>query len=819
MNNCAPILPPSTTAPLPEAAYRLGLRVRGAVQGVGFRPYVYRLATGLGLGGWVSNDPRGVSIEVFGAKENVEAFVRRLPEEGPPLAVIQDVEVDRLDGSPEPEDGSDDGAPREFVIRRSATDGAKTVVVLPDAATCPACLEEVLDPTDRRHGYPFTNCTHCGPRFTIVRALPYDRPNTTMARFTMCPRCRREYEEPLDRRFHAQPNACPECGPHLSLRDRRGESVADGDREALAAAAGALRTGRILALKGLGGFQLLCDARSAEAVTLLRERKRRAAKPFAVMVRDLEQARALCRLPPGAAELLASPRAPIVLLRRRGEAPPELAVAAGVAPESPWLGVLLPTTPLHHLLLRELGFPVVATSGNLSDEPIATDERDAVERLGALADLFLVHDRPIARHADDSVVRWIGGVPRVLRRARGYAPMPVELPVELPVAADGMASPTVLAVGAHLKNTVVLAVEGRATVSQHLGDMETPRALDAFERVVADFLDLYEAEPVVVAHDLHPDYASTRAAQRIADERKAAGRPVRRIAVQHHHAHLAACLAENHRSGPALGVTWDGTGYGTDGTVWGGEMLLGDVGSFRRVARLRPFRLPGGEAAVREPRRVALALLWELVGSGALERDDLEPVRSFGAAERRLLGRLLETGLRAPVTTSAGRLFDGVAALAGLAQTVSYEGQAAVALELAAERREGRLRTGAYPVEVAAGPEDVADWELDWRPLVSAVLEDLRRGAGPETVGVRFHGALVAAIVETARRVGEPTVALTGGCFQNRLLTEAAAEALERAGFEVLLHREIPPNDGGISYGQAAVATALWAEKHEARDR
>jgi len=833
MNNLGPSSLLSAGPGLPGAVRRLRLAVRGAVQGVGFRPYVYRLADELALAGWVSNDPRGVSIEVEGSEEAVERFRRRLSEEAPPLAVIHSVDAERI------EPRQDEGG---FVIRRSDTGGAKTAVVLPDAATCPECLAEVLDPADRRFTYPFTNCTHCGPRFTIVRALPYDRPSTTMVGFKMCPACRREYEEPLDRRFHAQPNACPVCGPRVALWDGRGAAVvpAGETRAVLRAAADALLQGKVVALKGLGGFQLLVDAADPVAVATLRARKARPAKPFAVMVRDLDEARALCDVPAPAAELLASVQAPIVLLRRRAPSnrPPDrpdagrsLAVTEAVAPGSPWLGVMLPTTPLHHLLLREVGRPVVATSGNLSDEPIATDELDAVARLGALADLFLVHDRPIARHADDSVARILRGEPRVLRRARGYAPMPVFLPDVLS-SGPGTATtrPTVLAVGSHLKNTVALAVDGRVYLSQHLGDMETPRALSAFKGVIADFLDLYEATPAVIAHDLHPDYATTRAAHRLAAELEArTGVVVERVAVQHHHAHLAACLAENGRSGPALGVTWDGTGYGTDRTVWGGEVLLGGLASFRRFARLRPFRLPGGEAAVKEPRRSALALLFELLGPEALERVDLEPVRSFADGERRLLGRLLANGLNAPVTTSAGRLFDGIAALAGLAPAdgrVSFEGQAAVALELAAERAgvEAARWAGAYEIPLRAldgadgaaetdGDGAAAAWELDWRPLLRSVLADCARGEGAERIGARFHAALAEAVVRTAQCAGEPVVALTGGCFQNRLLTEWTADALERAGFEVLLHAQVPPNDGGIAYGQVAVASARRAAR------
>jgi hydrogenase maturation protein HypF len=769
---------------------RLRLAVRGAVQGVGFRPFVYRLATELGLAGWVSNDPRGVQVEVEGEEGALERFRARLVAEAPPLAAIHGVEEAWEEA---------EGGEARFEIRGSDAAGARTAVVLPDAATCPECLAEVLDPADRRHRYPFTNCTHCGPRFTIIRALPYDRPNTTMAGFPLCPACRREYEDPLDRRFHAQPVACPDCGPRLALWAPDG-SVVPGDP--LEGAAAALRRGEVVAVKGLGGFQLLADARSEAAVARLRRRKHREEKPFALMARDLEAARAICRVPPEAEALLASAQAPIVLLDRLPDAP----VAAAVAPGNPYLGLMLPTTPLHHLLLREVGFPVVATSGNRSDEPIAISEAEALERLAGIADLFLVHDRPIERHADDSVARVLLGEPRLLRRARGYAPMPVLLPRPVP---------TVLAVGAHLKNAVALSVEESVYLSQHLGDMETPETLAAFERVIDDFLRLYGAEPAAVACDLHPDYPSTRHARDLAHRlrRRHGGAPVPLLAVQHHHAHLAACLADagaaDGSDGPALGITWDGTGYGTDGTVWGGELLLGDAASFRRVGHLRPFRLPGGDAAVRQPRRVALALLWELLGEAALERDDLAPVPALAPAERRVLARMLETGWNAPVTTSAGRLFDGVAALLGLRQTVSFEGQAAMALEHLAERGakgDACEATGGYPLAVTGSPAQ--GLELDWRPLLSALLADLGAGVPSERIARRFHLGLAGAIAAAAGAVGEERVALTGGCFQNRLLTESAAALLGRAGHRVLLHRAVPPNDGGIALGQVAVAAA-----------
>lgn len=818
---------------------RLRVEIHGAVQGVGFRPFVYRLATELGLAGWVINDTAGVFIEVEGPENRLQRFLERLPAERPPRAIVHSLLSTWLDPT----------GYRDFDIRHSDNRGAKTVLVLPDIAVCTDCLTEVLNSADRRHNYPFTNCTNCGPRFSIIQALPYDRPNTTMRRFTLCPTCRYEYENPLDRRFHAQPNACPVCGPQVEYLEREEakdhEELTAQGATGLRRAAEALRAGRIVAVKGLGGFHLMVDAENDEAVKRLRERKQRGDKPFAIMVRDLCQARTVCNVSPDAEALLTAPEAPIVLLHRLppGHRSPALsnrplAISDAVAPGNPALGVMLPYTPLHHLLLQAVGAPVVATSGNLTDEPICIDNDEAFERLGHIADAFLMHDRPIARHVDDSVAWIMAGAPRLLRRARGYAPLPVLLKHE---------APTILAVGAHLKNTVALGVGRQVFISQHIGDLETPEAMTAFERVIVDFLRLYEAEPVAIAHDLHPDYLSTKWARencglQIADcgftteargsIQKPKTKSQKLIPVQHHHAHLAACLAENQVEGPALGVTWDGTGYGPDGTVWGGEFLLGDAAGYARVAHLRPFRLPGGDAAVHEPRRVALAMLWELYGETAQTMVDLAPVAAFSPTERKVLGQMLGRGVNAPVTTSAGRLFDGIAALVGLQQRVAFEGQAAMALEFVADMAEA----GAYPIalqpvmnegqdgtrpsglaasaglsEQRARPAKASSPKiltLDWQPLVAAVITDLRRGTPIGVIAARFHNGLANAIVQVARAIGQQRVALTGGCFQNRLLTERAIERLACAGFEVLLHRQVPPNDGGLSLGQVAVAAA-----------
>ncbi len=807
---------------MPRMHRRLRLEIHGAVQGVGFRPFVYRLATGLGLTGWVINDSRGVFIEVEGPEPDLQAFLVRLPAERPPLSLIQSLDATWLESV----------GFEQFEIRHSDDSGGKTVLILPDIATCPDCLAEVFDAADRRHRYPFTNCTNCGPRFSIVQDLPYDRRHTTMRHFAMCPACQREYDDPADRRFHAQPNACPFCGPDVAIFDfgfrisdfgTSSQSPILKGNEALLAAAAALRQGQIVAVKGIGGFHLMVDARNEAAVGRLRQLKPRRHKPFAIMSPDIVWARTLCDVTPAAKTLLTSPEAPIVLLRRQPDAP----VAANIAPDNPTLGVMLPATPLHHLLMAELGFPLVATSGNLSDEPICTDENEARQRLGGIADAFLVHNRPIARHVDDSIVWLLDGEPRLLRRARGYAPLPVFMPAPIP---------TILAVGAHLKNTVALSVGQNVFISQHIGDLETAEAMAAFERVIADFLRLYEARPVAIAHDLHPEYLSTQWAHGVRDQRSEAGDrnsdlrplisgPCPLIPIQHHHAHLASVLAENHVIGPALGIIWDGTGLGTDGVIWGGEFLLGDASGFTRPAHLRPFRLPGGDAAIKEPRRVALALLWEMFGDAAFDRDDLAPVRSLAPADRRVLGQMLRKNLNAPLTTSMGRLFDGVAALLGLHQTTSFEGQAAMALEHIADANIHDAYPLAFSGQMAGGRWQVAGgrWQaandepgtrnpepgtLDWAPLLEAILDDLAGGVPTPVIAARFHNALVMAAVGVAQAVGCPRVALSGGCFQNRLLTERLVYDLRDAGFEVILHRQVPPNDGGISLGQIAIAAA-----------
>jgi len=770
------------------ARERVAIRVRGSVQGVGFRPFVHRLATELKLSGWVLNGPSGVVVEAEGPREELEKLVLRLEHEKPPAARIHGVEFSFLEPT----------GYAGFAIRESTETGGPTVPIVPDLATCPDCLREVMDPGDRRHRYPFANCTNCGPRYSIVTGLPYDRERTTMAGFSLCPDCRREYGDPADRRFHAQPIACPACGPRLALWDPTGRVAASGD-DALRLAMEHLKRGSVVAVKGLGGFQLVVDARNEEAVRELRRRKLREEKPFAVMYPSLEGVRADCEVAPLEERLLRSPECPIVLLRRRpGRGRPSGAgIAPSVAPGNPSLGVMLPYTPLHHLLLAGLGFPVVATSGNLSDEPMATDEREALARLGGVASWFLVHDRPIARPVDDSVARIVCGREQVLRRARGYAPAPVFL-AGAPGEAGGTGAPApdgVLAAGAHLKNSAAISVGGAAVISQHIGDLDTPRALEQYRATISSLSALYRFTPSRVVCDLHPDYASTRYANSL-------GVPV--TAVQHHLAHVLALAAENRLAPPVLGVAWDGTGLGPDGTVWGGEFITLTGSGWRRVAHLRAFPLPGGEAAVKEPRRSALGLLYAVRGDAVFEGG------AFGPAGRAVMGRfqgqelgiirtMLANSVNSPVTSSAGRLFDGFSSLAGLAQTAAFEGAPAMALEHAAA---GFPDEDAYPFAIAGKDPMVVDWE----PALKAAMKDLEAVAPAGVVAARFHNMLARAIAEVARRTGIQRVGLTGGCFQSRYLTERATAELEGAGCAVFIHQRVPPNDGGIALGQLYAA-------------
>jgi hydrogenase maturation protein HypF len=758
---------------------RLRIHVYGAVQGIGFRPFVYRLATSMGLAGTVLNGAAGVFIEVEGDLTACREFLARLHAERPAASWIAGTEVSRLE--PAGYDG--------FRILESSHESAPTTAILPDLATCPDCLADILDPTNRRFGYPFTNCTHCGPRYTIVTALPYDRPNTTMRAFSMCPRCEAEYQSPSDRRFHAQPNACPDCGPRLdspvgapeiSPRRKPWESDVFQNSPAgaeqtqslpplrrspadpshthvsrhglISCAPTGLRAGQIFALKGIGGFQLLVDATNPTAVRLLRVRKHREQKPFAVLFPDLASIHLAAHCSPEEAALLTSPAAPIVLLRRRDDSP----LAPEVSMASPYVGAMLPCSPLHHLLAREFAGPLICTSGNLSDEPIAIDNAEASIHLSPIADSWVTHDRPIARPADDSVVRLSRGRELVLRRARGYAPLPILVRHALP---------RVLALGGHLKSAVAIAIDRQVVVSQHIGDLDTLEARAAFERAIHDLLTLYEFRPELVACDLHPDYYSTEFAATL---------PWPVVRVQHHHAHVAACAAENDIDGDYLGVAWDGTGYGLDGSVWGGEFFLVSNGHFERIAHLRPFRLFGGDAAARDCRRPAFALLSDTF-AGRIPID---------------VGFTANFKVNAPLTTSAGRLFDAVAAITGCALSNAYEGQAGMSLEAAAVAAGDAPR---YQLPLENG-------QLDWRPLIADITADLAVRPRSE-IALGFHRALADAIASVSRTVPHLPVVLSGGVFQNACLVDEIASRIS-----VFTHQRIPPNDGGIALGQAVLA-------------
>ena len=754
-----------------ESLRRVRARVDGTVQGVGYRPFVYRLADELGIAGWVLNDERGVLVEAEGSPDAVEAFVARLSSDAPPLAEVRGVRAEPV---------AVVGA-AGFEIVASERGGAATAPVTPDSASCAACLAELADPDDRRHRYPFLNCTNCGPRFTIVQGIPYDRPLTTMAGFEMCDACQAEYEDPLDRRFHAQPNACPVCGPQARLLERDGTPV-EGLEDPLAAAAQDLLDGRILAVKGLGGYHLACRADSEEAVAALRARKHREDRPFALLVADVEAARRVVELDEAEEALLTSRARPIVLARRR----PDAGVAASIAPGAPDLGIMLPYTPLHALLASDARVPLVLTSGNLSDEPIAFDDADALQRLAPIADRFLVHDRPIATRTDDSVVRVVRERPLLLRRSRGYVPASLDLPIA--------STQQLLGVGAEQKNAFCVAKDGRAWPSHHIGDLKNYETLRSLENGIAHFEALFEVTPEILVHDLHPDYLSTRYALGRED--------VKLISVQHHHAHLAATLAEHGETGPAVGAIFDGTGYGTDGTVWGGEILVGGLDKVARSGRLRPIRLPGGERAIKEPWRMACAWLTDM-------RVALPPAFEDIAQQRwNMVARMALQGTGSPFTSSMGRMFDAVAAICGVRLEVSYEGQAAVEFEALADR----AAADPYPLEFEHRNEAVA---LDPRPMILAVLDDIAAGVPVSTISARFHAGLARATADVLVLVAErrelQLAVLAGGVFQNRLLLELTIDALHTAGLRVLVPETLPPNDGQIAFGQVAIAAARLA--------
>lgn len=759
-----------------EKAERLRLSVEGAVQGVGFRPLIYRIAHEIGVGGWVINGAQGLVLEAEGTSSQLQTLRERLKREAPRHARIQTIRVESVTPTGE----------REFTIRESDECGPKTAFILPDLSVCPDCLRETFDPNNRRYLYPFTNCVQCGPRFSIMLALPYDRPNTTMSGFTMCEDCRREYENPLDRRFHAQPIACPVCGPQLTLWNDQGSVLAER-HEALMRTVASLREGRIVAVKGLGGFHLMVNASDRAAVMRLRERKRREEKPFALMVPDLDSASRFCWINEFEAALMTSSASPITLLRRKADQIDE--PAPPVAPGNPCLGVMLPYTPMHHILIREFGGALVATSGNLSDEPICVDETEALERLRGVADLFLIHNRPIARHVDDSVARELMGREYLLRRARGYAPFPIEL--------DDVAPP-LLATGAHQKNAIAVTAGRNVFLSQHIGDLETKASLQAFEEAAEALQTMYAVHPIAIARDLHPDYPSSRFAEN-------SGAVT--TSIQHHYAHVLACLADNRIPAPALGVAWDGTGFGLDGTVWGGEFLLVNNNGFERVAWYWPFALPGGEAAIRDIRRTALGALYETMGDDLFNHVDIMDRLGLSLSEVKLFSSLLRSGVNCPRTSSVGRLFDAVAALTGLRHRAAYEGQGAMELEwsidgASADPSESGASDNLQPYSYIINQDESGAYIIDWRPIMLEILSDVRNGAETSMISRRFHQTLVEIIVSASRIVGEPQVALTGGCFQNAWLLCESVRRLQYEGFSPCWHRQVPANDGGIALGQ-----------------
>ncbi len=749
--------------------------VHGIVQGVGFRPFIFGLATRLRLGGFVKNQTGNVLIEVEGTPGSLDCFLAEIVDRPPPLAQIEHLswEPRKLQGEP------------QFRIESSDADATGPIFISPDVATCADCLRELFDPNDRRFQYPFLNCTNCGPRLTIINGAPYDRTNTTMASFAMCPTCRAEYENPGDRRFHAQPTACADCGPQIELRGADG--VAIGSADPLPDFVRGLRSGSIGALKGLGGYHLVCDARNVAAVAELRRRKHRDEKPFAVMVEDVAAVRQFCESNDAERELLESPRRPIVLLHKRADC----SIADEVAPRNPCLGVMLPYTPLHHLLLRGCGgMPLVMTSGNRSDEPIAYRDEDAIDRLTGIADLFLIHNRPIHVRCDDSVTRIVDGTELPVRRSRGYAPRPIAIPVKCPMP--------ILAVGGQMKATFAIGRGRQAFVSHHMGDLDYYEAYSAFVRDLGLYERLLGVRPECLVHDLHPDYANTRYVRARATETG-----TRLLGIQHHHAHMASCMAEHGLNEPVIGITFDGTGFGTDGTVWGGEFLVGDYRGFRRAAHFRTVGMPGGERAIREPWRMAIAHL----ADAEIQCPDLEArlLRSQVATIKQMLTRRFAT----PLTSSVGRLYDAVASLAGVADTISYEGQAAILLEGLAS---GVGPAGSYPFAIEHAPDVAANDSplvIDTRAMITAIAAHRMDAT---LIARRFHSTLVDIIAEICGRLRAATgldgVVLSGGVFLNTILTVEVGSRLRQDGFRVYRHRLVPPNDGGLSLGQLAIAAA-----------
>jgi hydrogenase maturation protein HypF len=757
----------------------LRISVLGVVQGVGFRPFIYQLAHKYNLRGWVCNTSGAVKIEVEGAAKDIERFLKDIPKLAPSVAHIEEIKSEP--GIPVNYEG--------FEIRPSQTEEDKYQLVSPDIATCPKCLHEIFDPFDRRYRYPFTNCTNCGPRFTIINDIPYDRPNTTMSGFTMCPECQSEYDDPANRRFHAQPNACPVCGPQVTLADSAGASVTCDD--AILEAASILKKGAILAVKGLGGFLLACDATNDSAVNRLRERKHRPAKPLAVMVASLLEARKHAVISDEEARLLSSPAAPIVLVKWK----PESTIAKAIAPGLNYVGLMLPYTPLHHLLIRDMGRPLVMTSGNISEEPIAKDNDEALQRLGGIADYFLLHNRDIRGRYDDSVMLFEAGSSRFARRARGFAPHPVKL-----------ANPggQILACGAEEKNTFCLTRDNYAFVSQHIGDMENLETMDHFTSTLGLYEQLFRIKPQIIVQDLHPEYLPTKYAKELAVKEHLPLFPV-----QHHHAHIASCMADNAITGKVIGVALDGTGFGTDGCIWGGEFLAADFKGFERLVHLEYLPLPGGAQAVKKPARTALGYMLAL----GISPDKSLPVMQYVTdEEQEIIREQVKKKLNAPLTSSMGRLFDAVAALTGVRGVIEYEAQAAIDLETSAG--DAPEETEDYPFSLT---EENSVTIIKIHDLLAALIKDIHDKISKEAIAARFHNTIARMILEVCQHVSAKTglkkAALSGGVFQNRLLLRKAVAMLESNGYEVYTHHQVPCNDGGISLGQAAIAQFTDAKR------
>jgi len=770
---------------------RIHIAIRGAVQGVGFRPFIYKLANELKLSGYVLNNSNGVFIEAEGIESTLRNFLSRIETEKPKLSVITSLENSFLDPI----------GYSQFEIRVSEANEDVSAIILPDIAVCDDCLNEIFDPNDRRYLYPFINCTNCGPRFSIIEALPYDRLNTSMKNFKMCDKCKSEYENPMDRRFHAQPTACPDCGPQLFLWDEKGNVISE-KHPVLKQTVDLILKGKIIALKGLGGFQLIVDATDDEAVKELRKRKHREEKPFALMFPTLESIKEVCEVSEAEERVLNSSESPIVLLKKKSEINnPKSEISLNVAPHNPYLGAMLPYTPLHHLLMRELNLPIVATSANLAEEPICIDEQEALKRLKGIADYYIIHNRPIVRHVDDSIVRVIMNREMVMRRARGYAPLPIMVSEKY----DELKDKTILAVGGHLKNTVALKKGNNIYISQHIGDLSTEESNRTFKKVIDDFKTLYNAEPDKIISDLHPEYISTKYANQLIDEVEQ---------VQHHYAHIAACRFENQVDGDALGISWDGTGYGLDGTVWGGEFFLTNDNSYKHFAQFRKFMLPGGEKAIKEPRRSLAGILFEVAGVSFInEFSDLFENR-FSSTEIGLIANMLSKKINSPITSSAGRLFDAISSLLGICDKSNYEGQAAMMLEFAA----GWNEKGSYPFEIREEnkfqPE--ADEPLvriiDWQLIIISIINDLRNDIAASIISAKFHNTLSEIILAMVKKSGMKKVGLSGGCFQNAILTERTINLLRENNYQVYWHQRIPPNDGGIALGQ--VAAYLMQHNH-----